>query len=208
MPFKDTGQHQRWYWTQAIAWIAFHILDAKRNAISRPKFSECIGLEKREVQVRSSQAVSKMVEMVADGKLEPIWTETPGLRINESQEDFFTEWRVQTEETMLERLRGWVTLGGCPFDKLYFSRSEVLRLWPEKSSEEAVKRPSRGRSPGDGSFDSQDQALLEEMSELIASGEATSASGAATMVAGRAHGGGTIESKAKRLAGKYRRQQR
>ena len=74
----------------------------------------------------------------------------------------------------------------------------------ERTSPEAATRKPRGRRPGDGSYDRLDRPLLEEMKELIASGKAASAEEAAKLLAGKAHGGGTLESKIDRLAKRYR----
>jgi hypothetical protein len=65
------------------------------------------------------------------------------------------------------------------------------------------KRP-RGRQKGQGSFESLDLPLLQEMKRLISSGAAASAEEAARSVAPKAHGGGSLESKAERLARRFR----
>ena len=66
---------------------------------------------------------------------------------------------------------------------------------------------SRGRKPGDGSYDEVDQPLLDEMQELIKRGKAVSPEAAARLVAHKAFGKATFESKVDRLAKKYRRYQ-
>jgi hypothetical protein len=94
-----------------------------------------------------------------------------------------------------------------------------LRDWPEtwrisyleqlgcdhKSLRELVRRAglNRGRTPGAGSYVDADRSLLQEMATLIANGRAASVDAAAKMVAEHASGGGSVESKAKRLARRY-----
>jgi hypothetical protein len=62
----------------------------------------------------------------------------------------------------------------------------------------------RGRKKGQGSFETMDLPLLEEMKELISSGAAASPEEAARSLASKAHGGGSPESKAERLARRFR----
>jgi hypothetical protein len=57
----------------------------------------------------------------------------------------------------------------------------------------------RGRPPGSGALAASDAPLLKEIGELVSSGLALSANAAAARVAPRALGGGTEESRAKRL---------
>jgi len=70
-----------------------------------------------------------------------------------------------------------------------------------------TKAPSvskrRGRTPGAGSYGPVDAPILAEMRRLRAEQPALSVHRAAILVAERAHGGGTVESKASRLARAY-----
>jgi hypothetical protein len=52
-----------------------------------------------------------------------------------------------------------------------------------------------------------DAPLLLEMRQLLSEGKAASAEEAARQVASRAHGGGTPESKAERLARRFRKEE-
>jgi hypothetical protein len=61
-----------------------------------------------------------------------------------------------------------------------------------------------GRRKGSGSYDHHDKPLIDEMKTLIEEGKAVSAEAAARLVADRAKGAGTLESKAERLAKKCR----
>jgi hypothetical protein len=61
-----------------------------------------------------------------------------------------------------------------------------------------------GRTPGSGSFDRVDEPLLEEMHALITDRKATSPREAAGMLADKAWGNSTVESKQTRLAKRYR----
>jgi hypothetical protein len=64
----------------------------------------------------------------------------------------------------------------------------------------------RGRRLGSGTYAIADAPLLAEMKDLIEAGKANSPDGAAKMVAAKAAGAATIESKASRLARAYRGQ--
>ncbi len=71
------------------------------------------------------------------------------------------------------------------------------------SSPEAGSR-SHGRPKGAGSMALSDAPLIERMHDLITRGECTSASAAAQVVVKDANGGGTAESKIRRLVGRYK----
>jgi hypothetical protein len=77
-------------------------------------------------------------------------------------------------------------------------------LEPESTSKAAAPRKSPGRKRGDGSFAELDRPILDEMEKLISLHQAASPEEAARMLAGKAHGAGTPESKAERLAKRYR----
>ena len=62
----------------------------------------------------------------------------------------------------------------------------------------------RGRPVGSGSWEAADRDLLKKMHRLIANGSAKSPNDAARLVANRAQGAGTPESKQTRLARSYR----
>ena len=76
-------------------------------------------------------------------------------------------------------------------------------LQPEGASEMATPK-RRGRKKGDGSYAIIDLPLLSEMKELILSHRAASPEEAARMLAEKAFGSGTQESKVERLAKRYR----
>ena len=61
-----------------------------------------------------------------------------------------------------------------------------------------------GRKKGSGSYEKQDAPLVEEMKELIDSGDAASPHAAAMQVVGRAKGAGTQESKVRRLVDRFK----
>jgi hypothetical protein len=80
---------------------------------------------------------------------------------------------------------------------------------PESTSPEAaVPKKTRGRKKGDGSYANLDLPILDEMKELISSHRAASPEEAARTLAGKAHGAGSPESKAERLAKRYRDRER
>ena len=81
--------------------------------------------------------------------------------------------------------------------------TQAVALEPEGASEAATPK-KRGRKKGDGSYATIDLPLLEEMKELILSHRAASPEEAARMLAEKAFGSGSLESKAERLAKRYR----
>jgi hypothetical protein len=82
--------------------------------------------------------------------------------------------------------------------------SAAAALKPESAPQEVATPKPRGRKPGDGSYGPLDQPILEEMKELISLRQAASPEAAAKLLAGKAHGAGSLESKAERLAKRYR----
>lgn len=75
-----------------------------------------------------------------------------------------------------------------------------------RQAEKVTPEPHRGRKKkGDGSFDALDQPLLEEIATLLREKKAASVQEAARMVAAKAHGAGTLDSKATRLRRAYKR---
>jgi hypothetical protein len=106
-------------------------------------------------------------------------------------------------------------------DRIYrdveFSRLDVKRIWPSidrndraRALNDVPAKPppepkSRGRKPGEGSYKEIDAPRLLEMRELLLKGRAASPEEAARHVASRAHGGGSVDSKAERLARRYRK---
>ena len=92
---------------------------------------------------------------------------------------------------------------------------EVRAAWPAQKIEthahltvaakEVCKPPrSRGRKKGTGSFEAVDAPLHVEMRDLLDKGAVVSAEAAARMVADRAHGTSTLDSKTDRLAKGFR----
>ena len=107
-----------------------------------------------------------------------------------------------------------------PTVKIFVSEHELLRLMAkEEVKQEAVPPPflpievanpfaekrRPGRRKGQGSFEPMDLPLLQEMKALIASGAAASPEEAARTLAPKAHGGESVDSKAERLARRFRR---
>ena len=73
-----------------------------------------------------------------------------------------------------------------------------------RSTPKGLTHPNRrGRKKGSGSYDPADALLLAEMKRLLDAGEAVSLQKAAAAVVDKAVGGGTDESKIKRLVKKY-----
>ena len=73
---------------------------------------------------------------------------------------------------------------------------------------EAMAPKPRGKKRGDGSYAPLDEPILDEMEALISGRVVASADAAAKRLASKAHGGGSIEAKATRLAKAYRARKR
>ncbi|WP_029084433.1 hypothetical protein [Bradyrhizobium sp. th.b2] len=94
------------------------------------------------------------------------------------------------------------------------SRSEKIReslqgeqqLHQGDGNTRAARTKSRGRKPGQGSYASLDAPLLLAMSHIISQGKAASPEEAARQVASHAHGHGTVDSRAERLARRFRKE--
>jgi hypothetical protein len=80
--------------------------------------------------------------------------------------------------------------------------SHALQATDQNVTPNSNIRP-RGRPQGSGSLALSDEPLIAEMRSMIENDRALSPSAAAARVADRASGGGTLESKIKRLAGRY-----
>lgn len=87
-----------------------------------------------------------------------------------------------------------------PFRAVRLKRDDLLNVFPRSGGPER----RRGRTKGSGSFVHADLPLLKDMADLISSGKAASPDSAARQVAHLAIGGGTVDSKATRLAKRYR----
>ena len=87
---------------------------------------------------------------------------------------------------------------------LHFRRTDIEDICA-RSTFIAVPqlKKGKGRPAGAGSMDKADAPLLLEMRELIEKGKAFSPNGAAMLVAGKAAGNGTQESKIARLGRRY-----
>jgi hypothetical protein len=66
-------------------------------------------------------------------------------------------------------------------------------------SRPSLRTPRKGRPKGSGAYSKQDKPLIAEMASLIKTGTATSIHNAAQRVAERAVGGGTFDSRVRRL---------
>jgi hypothetical protein len=95
---------------------------------------------------------------------------------------------------------------------LYVDREEfaprAAARWPTPAETAGNRTASsssgrRGRPIGSGSYAEDDAPLLIEMQRLVDDGKALSAHQASLMVADRARGGGSLESKARRLRNAY-----
>ena len=79
-----------------------------------------------------------------------------------------------------------------------------LKTWhPGPRGYQADRPKRRGRKPGSGSYEKDDAPLIKEMGGLIAEDKAASPYAAAMQIVDKAKGGGTPESKARRLVDRY-----
>jgi len=86
-----------------------------------------------------------------------------------------------------------------PYLAIQLKRDDLLRVFPDQGCPRS--RPSK---QGSGSMEPADLPHLEAMAELIRTAKAVSPNGAAQIVARDAPGRGTLESKATRLAKRFR----
>lgn len=116
------------------------------------------------------------------------------------------------------------TVHGTVIDELAMVRSfgiphdeKALAINPPTSSSRPDAKTSvlatseprrRGRPAGSGTYDMHDAPLLDEMASLLTSGAALSPNAAALAVADRAFGGGSQDSKVKRLRDAYLHRER
>lgn len=98
--------------------------------------------------------------------------------------------------------------------EVVMSAGDVLRVWPDRcQSHGAEKRAppiaeargvqSRSRKAAPNSLVAKDAPLVEEMRAMIRDGRAKGPWDAALALSGRAAGGGTVQSRAKRLLARY-----
>jgi hypothetical protein len=83
---------------------------------------------------------------------------------------------------------------------------EADNMHKDEPAPKIAKPKPRGRKPGEGSYRNLDTPLLLKMRQLLSAGNAASAEEAARQVASRAHGGGSPDSKAERLARRFRKE--
>lgn len=77
------------------------------------------------------------------------------------------------------------------------------RRLPEAASSGSRAGTKRGRPAGSGSYEKDDEPLLTDIQRLLDAGEAPSLHQASLMVAKLARGGGSLDSRAKRLRDRY-----
>ncbi len=104
------------------------------------------------------------------------------------------------EEGQQVTYQGVVLVDRPEFDRV------AMNTQPLKSKPSKMRRRS-GRKRGSGSLTALDKPLLAEMNKMISEENAVSIWAAALKMAPEAAGAGVIESKAKRLARRYREQQ-
>lgn len=120
------------------------------------------------------------------------------------------DWKRVTQED----LKAWLMSAADERPVFYLDRHELAYLRPDRytvdkrpgqcSSELANSRQGkRGRPPKSGTYAASDAPLLDAMRTLLENGEARSVSHASNMVAHRAEGGGSEDSKATRLRKAY-----
>lgn len=123
------------------------------------------------------------------------------------------EWTRPTEKMLQERLLNNDDMPrGLEVDR-HQLEDVIAERWPELahmqtahviSKKGGKANPTKGRPIGSGTYAKSDAPLLLEIGDLLETGIARSVHQASMMVAERALGGGTIESKARRLRNAYR----
>ena len=101
-----------------------------------------------------------------------------------------------------EEFFGWVARRGFEVPTKFWKRTAIATQEPARPP---ITTKSRGKKPGEGSYERVDFPLLAEMKQLISSGKAASPEEAARQVASQAYGAGTVDSKAERLARRFRK---
>lgn len=125
MPLKNTPE-ELWTWQQAVAWVGFDIADPPRNGISRLKSDSDIAT--------AEQAVHELCAAIERGALIPNWSPPPEkfrASIDDPTTILFSKLRIETERTLVGRLKGQINLAGCPFAGLRLKREDVLAEWPQ-----------------------------------------------------------------------------
>ena len=184
-------------------------------------------LRHREVEIRSESPIEAWYTLrksIFDGEITASGNEVDGPRAGGAQipavEAGTLELEMDGHPTFATFLRGG---SGKMWRNIMIGREGLLRRFPladpnevlpshDHKDDQAAKlettipgqRNRGGRKPGSGSFKHADEPLFQEMLKLIKSDAAASPEAAAKLVASRAKGSGTLESKVDRLAKAFR----
>lgn len=179
---------------QALAWVRFRDMSFVRDADADVLFAEKLWGAREPVgdhaDLKAALASGRLIAFGA--KPEEEWQAIPSPQ--------WAKLDVAPRDPSRHAPYEFIRLRSADLTKLF------LPVGATATDEDAplVSQRRRGRIKGSGSLADADAALVDEMRTLIAEGRTFSVNSAAQMVADRAVGHGTIESKATRLAKRYR----
>ena len=169
------------------------------------------------IRMPHERARSELWQALQSGKLDADGrTDETGRRVSIPAREF-VDLDIVDRDAGGDVLEGGRVVYGQPT----LDRAAVMALWPviqaggsasarsvtaPDQPEKVASRPRTGRKPGDGSYSRFDEPLLAEMQAHMDEGRAPSPEAAAKLVASKAYGGGTKESKVDRLAKRFRAQ--
>lgn len=145
------------------------------------------------VNARRLGAASWIAQRCRDGELESYgWWALGGVEPVKQEPSL---WNRRNDWELFEQCASLKGVNDRPMLFLFLARECLDRCLAD------IRRP--GIKPHPSSLAAEDQPLLEEMRQLIEAGEVTGPNPAALHVVGRAAGGGTLESKVRRLEKRY-----
>jgi hypothetical protein len=197
-------------------WEAATSAIAKANAEIGPAIQRFLKVQQEIIRLAECEKLSTAVRPIAGGDPSPIHR---SLWNSEKIFSRFTLCRMNPQDPFSNGFAGdkfqWIFVTRESLEKCLSAlagssqseSAETAALEPESTPPEVATPKPRGRKPGDGSYGPLDLPILDEMKELISSRRAASPEEAARLLAGKAHGAGSPESKAERLAKRYRRRE-
>lgn len=191
-----------WPWLDAALWIATRDAEAMKLLRGYRYFKD----RSHSAEVGESACRSVILQQISEARLSAAeW---------ELHQALCDGRLTATDETGIavapER---WAAARPDPGEKIppvSLSSADVLRIWSQSPADPAPllevaagKRAGRGRRKGVGGYARADEPLVEEMRQLVQSGEAETPWAAAVLIAGKAKGSKEPEAREKRLVGRY-----
>lgn len=198
-------------------WKAAILVVAKANAEIRPAIQRFFKVQQEIIRLAECEKLNTAVRPIAGGDPSPIHR---SLWNSEKIFNRFILCQMNPQEPFSNGFAGnnfqWIFVTRESLEKCLSALAESSRpesaeaaaLEPESTPPAVATPKPRGRKPGDGSYRSLDLPILDEMKELINSRRAASPEEAARLLAVKAHGAGSLESKTERLAKRYRDRER